>query len=120
MRNPNAPHINFKDLNGLLGKILPSNLDMVIERNGFFLVGEWKHNGEVISTGQFILLKQLARMEERFTVIIIQGHTDAGDMVVDEFWVMDGQGNTTSLGKGVDKFKEFLVYWVRSVEELQR
>lgn len=117
MRNPNAPHINFKDLNGLMGKLLPSNLDMVMERNRYFLVGEWKHAGEQISVGQNILLKQMAKLD-RFTVLVIQGHTDDGTMVVDEFWNMDKTGTLISLGKGVDSFKKFLVYWVKSVEEL--
>lgn len=118
MRNPNAPHINFKDLNGVLGKLLPSNLDMVIERRRYFLVGEWKHAGEPISLGQDILLKQLAKLD-RFTVLIIQGHTDEGTMVVDEFWNLDKTGTLVSLGKGVESFKRFLVYWVKSVERLR-
>ncbi len=117
MRNPNAVHINFRDLNNLMGKIVPSNIDMVVERNGFFLVGEWKRHNEKISMGQNILLKQLAR-QDKFLVLIIQGHTDGGDMEVDEFWRMEGSGDLLSLGKTVDKFKEFLVYWKNKVEKL--
>jgi hypothetical protein len=118
MRNPNAVHIDFKDLNGLMGKIVPSNIDMVMERNGYFLVGEWKREGELISMGQNILLKQLARLEDRFTVLVIQGHTDEGTMVVDKFWHMDTDGVLVPVGEGVDTFKQFLVYWKESVEAL--
>lgn len=118
MRNPNAVHIDFKDLNGLMGKIVPSNIDMVMERNGYFLVGEWKREGEPISTGQLILLKQLAKMKDKFTVIVIQGHTDTGSMVVEEFYHMDADGILVPIGAGVDRFKEFLVYWKDSVEQL--
>jgi hypothetical protein len=118
MRNPNAVHIDFKDLNGLMGKIVPSNIDMVIERKGYFLIGEWKREGEAISTGQNILLKQFAKMKDRFTVLIIQGHTDTGNMVVEEFYHMDTDGYLTPIGAGVEKFKNFLTYWKNSVEAL--
>ena len=119
MRNPKAVHINFKDLMGIreMGRILPSNVDMVMERNGYFFVGEWKRAGEPISRGQEILLMQLAR-QPKFTVMIIQGHTDDGTMVVDEFWQMDGTSALTSKGKGVDRFKELLVFWKTTVERL--
>lgn len=118
MRNPNAVHIDFKDLNGLMGKIVPSNIDMVMERNGYFLVGEWKREGEAISVGQNILLKQLAKLEDRFTVLVIQGHTDTGTMEVDKFWIMGTDGVLVKIGDGTHTFKEFLVYWKESVEKL--
>lgn len=118
MRNPNAVHIDFKDLNGLMGKIVPSNIDMVMERNGFFLIGEWKREGEQISVGQNILLKQLAKKDGWFTVLVIQGHTDGGTMVVDKFWNMGSDGILSPLGEGIEKFKEFLTYWKNSVEQL--
>lgn len=118
MRNPNAVHIDFKDLNGLMGKIVPSNIDMVMERNGYFLIGEWKREGEAISVGQNILLKQLAKIADKFTVLIIQGHTDTGSMVVEEFYLMDAEGYLVPIGAGVDKFKDFLVHWKNGVETL--
>lgn len=118
MRNPNAVHIDFKDLNGLMGKIVPSNIDMVMERKGFFLIGEWKREGEQISAGQSILLKQFAKLDQRFTVLVIQGDTDDGEMKVDKFWRMDEDGVLVLLGTGVESFKHFLVYWKIGVEEL--
>ena len=118
MRNPNAVHIDFKDLNGLMGKIVPSNLDMVVERKGYFLIGEWKREGEAISMGQNILLKQFAKMKDRFTVLVIQGDTDGGEMKVDKFWHLDVDGVLVPIGAGVNKFKDFLVYWKDSVEGL--
>lgn len=118
MRNPNAPHINFKDLNGLMGKIVPSNVDMVIERNGYFLIGEWKRENERISMGQNILLRQLAKLDTKFIVLIIQGHSDDDVLVVDKFWRMTSDGELTELGEGIDKFKEFLVFWKKGVEQL--
>ena len=118
MRNPKAVHIDFKDINGLMGKIVPSNLDMVIERNGYFLIGEWKRENENISIGQGILLKQLARMDNKFLVLIIQGDTDDSVMKVDMFWRMESDGTLSILGEGIDKFKEFLVFWKNGVETL--
>ena len=117
MRNPKALHIDFKDLNGLMGKIVPSNIDMVIERNGYFLIGEWKRAGEPISVGQDILLKRMARVP-KFLVLIIQGHTTDSVMVVDEFWRIDDRGIQVSLGKSVEVFKQFLVHWKNGVEQL--
>ena len=119
MRNPSAVHIDFKDLNNIegMGKIVPSNIDMMVERNGWFLVGEWKREGEAISMGQKILLRQLAT-QPKFLVIIIQGHTDGSVMVVDEWWRMQGNGDLKPLGKTVEKFKEFLLHWKNKVEQL--
>ena len=48
MRNRQAPHIDFADLVGLMDKRLPSNIDMVMERHGKFLIGEWKRPDEKI------------------------------------------------------------------------
>lgn len=118
MRNPNAVHIDFKDLNGLMGKIVPSNIDMVMERNGYFLVGEWKRENEQISIGQNILLKQLAKMTDRFTVLIIQGDTDDGVMKVSKFWLMGADGVQVPIGTSTEIFKEFLVHWKNGVEAL--
>jgi len=45
MRNPNAPHIDFGFLRGVIPineKILPSNIDMAYGISGHFLFGEWK------------------------------------------------------------------------------
>ena len=63
MRNTYASHTDFGFLSGVIldnPKAMPSNLDMVFERKGKFLVGEWKRTNEEISVGQKILLKQLA------------------------------------------------------------
>lgn len=118
MRNPKALHVDFRDLIGVMGKILPSNVDMIVERNGYFLVGEWKRAGEDLSIGQSILLKQLAKIDDKFVVLIIQGHTDEGVMVIDKFWRMGNDGIIRALGDTVEKFKKFLVHWKNGVEKL--
>lgn len=80
MRNPSARHIDFTQLAGLIPsnpKFLPSNLDMVYERNGRFLVAEWKRPGENISGGQERLLRAMAKVPG-FIVLIVTGDTDDG------------------------------------------
>lgn len=106
MRNPNAPHIDFTELNGVYKNYVPSNIDMMYERNGYFLVGEWKRPNESISIGQSILLKQLAR-QPRFLVIIIQGNTD-DKMHIDEFWLLKSDGTKKSLGKSLEALRKFI------------
>jgi len=91
MRNKYATHIDFTKFKSL-GTRTPSNLDMIFERKGQFLVGEWKRDNEKVSLGQQILLKQMARMPN-FTVLIINGHSDNDELVVNKFWHIDGSGN---------------------------
>ena len=72
MRNPFAIHLNFDELLGTIPenpKILPSNIDMIYERCGKFLIGEWKRPNEKISIGQSILLNALAT-QDNFIVLI--------------------------------------------------
>jgi len=91
VRDKYATHIDFTQFTSL-GNRLPSNLDMVLERKGYFLVGEWKRENEKLSEGQKILLRNLARMKN-FTVLIINGHSDQDLMVVNYFVVLDKNGN---------------------------
>jgi hypothetical protein len=56
---------------------VPSNVDGIAERNGNFLVMEWKRPGEKVSEGQKILLKALAKTP-KFMVVVIIGDTDNG------------------------------------------
>jgi hypothetical protein len=109
MRDRAAPHINFEDLQGLLGNILPSNIDMVLERKGHVLIGEWKRPKEKLSKGQEILLKSLAR-KPKFTVIIVTGDTDS-HMSVERYWKIHQDGTPKLTGYGLDSFKDFIVDW---------
>ena len=115
MRNPDARHIDFTDLNGVYKNYVPSNIDMVYERNGYFLVGEWKRPNEKLGGGQHILLKQLAR-QPRFVVIIIQGNTDDG-MHIDEFWLLKSDGTQKSLGKSLESLKKFIRKFFTEIAE---
>ena len=110
MRNRDAPHIDFTESMGLLGKVVPSNLDMVYERKGSFLVAEWKRDGEKISKGQEILLKALSRLPSH-TVLIINGYTEDGNMSVNRFWRVSPNSECTLAGAGLTALKDYITEW---------
>jgi hypothetical protein len=109
MRDKYAPHVDFGELSGLLGKVLPSNLDMVLERKGHFLFGEWKRDGEKISKGQEILLKALSGLPKT-TVLVVSGDTNNG-MRVERFWRILPNGSYADCGKGLIAFKDYITEW---------
>jgi hypothetical protein len=109
MRNRLAPHIDFAELNGLLDKRLPSNIDMVMERHGRFLIGEWKRPDEKIALGQQILLKQFAKLHN-FTVIVIIGDTDNG-MSISKVWQLLPDNSFKIITTTLNGFKQFLKEW---------
>lgn len=117
MRNPDAKHLDFTDLQGVIPdnpKWLPSNIDMLMERKGKFLLCEWKREGEEFGGGQKLLLKALAAHPD-FTVLIVQGNTDNG-MEVQKFWevcfdLLRFRGGSTA------ELKLFIKNWYEEVED---
>ena len=114
MKNSEVKHVDFFELKGLIKtnpNFVPSNLDMVYERNGKFLIGEWKRGNEKLSIGQELLLKALARMPN-IDVLIICGDTDDG-MVVNKFnWLTKG-GESGEGGASVDELKHHISSWYK-------
>ena len=92
-----------------MGKRVPSNVDMIMERRGRFLIGEWKRPNEKVSLGQQILLKALAKVP-KFTVLVIQGDTDDG-MVVNRVWKVLPNEGFEIVARSVDDFKQYLKQW---------
>jgi len=112
MRNPDAKHLDFSDLQAVIPsnpKWLPSNLDMIAERNGYFLVCEWKKPYENFGGGQKILLSRLSTTS-RFTVLIVEGGTDDRGMWVNYFWKLNYQ-KLKPLGCSLEQFKEYINKW---------
>lgn len=112
MRNANATHIDYGALKGIIPNnpnFVPSNIDGIAERNGKFLVMEWKRPNEKVSDGQRILLQRLANVP-KFTVLIIQGNTDES-LVINDFWQVQPYGSCIKLGKSIEEFKEFYIMW---------
>lgn len=117
MRNKNAPHIDFGDLLGAIEenpRFLPSNVDMLYERKGWFLCGEWKRNGEKLSTGQEILLRRLSQTP-KFSVLIITGDTDDG-MKISKIQKITKQGLLKTVGSSVEDLKNLVRSWYAFVE----
>jgi hypothetical protein len=115
MRNPDAKHLNFAELQGLIPdnpKWLPSNIDMLMERKGKFLLCEWKRPNEEFGGGQKLLLKALARQPD-FTVLIVQGNTDNG-MVVEKFWEVEFD-LLRHRGSSTLEFKLFIKRWYEDI-----
>lgn len=115
MRNTYAAHIDFTELTGLLGKVVPSNLDMVYERKGSFLVAEWKRDGEKIPLGQEILLKSLSRLPSH-TVLVINGYTEDRNMVVNNFFRVLPHEPCVQAGKGLIELKDYITEWYLSAD----
>jgi hypothetical protein len=116
MRNPFVSHTDFGFLKGVIQenpKAMPSNLDMIFERNGHFLIGEWKREDEEISTGQKILLKALA-LNEKFTVLIINGHSDHIGTAIENYYEVT-QSKLIVLGNGIDSLKDYINTWYKFV-----
>jgi hypothetical protein len=117
MRNPKASHIDFGFLRGIIGNnpnFMPSNIDMVLERKGSFLFGEWKRDGEDMKTGQKILLRELACIHR---VLVITGHvdTEAHILLIQE--VSPITGNLKTVGKSVADLIKYIQDWYKDAED---
>ena len=107
----NPSHIDYGDFKGLIPKnpnFVPSNIDGIVERNGKFLVMEWKRPNEKVSIGQQILLKALSS-KPGFTCVVINGNTDT-TTEVNKFYKVTPKG-CVYLGQGFDAFKEYYLEW---------
>jgi len=115
MRNANATHVDFGFLRGFIPsnpKFMPSNIDMVLERRGVLLFGEWKREDEEISQGQKILLTALAW---HHTVIIITGYVD-NKPHIGLIQKLTPTGTMTLIGQGEEDLINFLRGWYTEVE----
>jgi hypothetical protein len=114
MRNRYAPHIDFGFLKGVISEnpnFMPSNIDMVLERKGSFLFGEWKKDGEEISVGQKILLKQLAH---KHRVLLVTGDDSPNILLIQE---IVPTGFLKPVGKSVEDLKQYIQEWYKNAEE---
>jgi hypothetical protein len=112
MRNMFATHTDYADFKGLIHTnpgFVPSNVDGIAERNGNFLIMEWKRPGEKVSEGQKILLKALAATP-KFIVVVIIGDTDEHTNI-QEYWQYTVDGKAFKCGSGFGSFKEFYRLW---------
>ena len=112
MRNMFATHTDYAEFKGLISAnpaFVPSNVDGIAERNGHFLIMEWKRPGEKVSEGQKRLLQALAATP-KFMVVVIIGDTDNGTNI-QEFWQYTTDGKPFKCGIGFGSFKEWYKLW---------
>jgi hypothetical protein len=117
MRNTHATHVDFGFLRGIISsnpKFMPSNIDMVLERKGSFLFGEWKREDEEIKTGQKILLKELAWIHR---VILITGYVDTEPHITLIQEVLPTTGNLKVIGKSTADLIKYIQDWYKEAEE---
>jgi hypothetical protein len=117
MRNEGATHIDTTGIEGIIPanpKWGFSNIDLIGERKGRFLVQEWKRPNEQISTGQRILLEQLAK-QPAFTVLVVTGHTAGTAMTVHAVHELIG-GKAQLIATTTEAFRECISVWYGKVE----
>ena len=115
MRNPQATHVDFGFLRGIIRdnpNFMPSNIDMVLERKGSFLFGEWKREDEEIKTGQKILLKELAWIHR---VLLITGYVDTQPHISLIQEVLTN-GNLKVVGKSPADLIKYIQDWYKDAE----
>jgi len=120
MRNPDAKHLDFSELAGLFPdnpKFLPSNLDMVAERNGCFFISEWKRPEENMSGGQRVLLRRLASLPKTI-VLLVEGDTDNGMHIESVLWIPP-TGAMVSLGNTKEDFIQAYKDWYAGANKVE-
>jgi hypothetical protein len=119
MRNRFAPHIDTTEIDGLIESNPRwgfSNLDLIAERRGNFLVQEWKQPGEDISEGQRILLLSLAN-QPRFTVLVVRGDQRDGVTTVQKVSrLTGGLDKAQVVGNTLDDLRAFVRAWYRECD----
>jgi len=116
MRNARATHVDFGFLRGIIRdnpNFMPSNIDMVLERKGSFLFGEWKREDEEIKTGQKMLLKELAWVHR---VLLITGYVDTQAHISLIQQVLPN-GNLKVVGKSVADLIKYIQDWYKDAED---
>jgi hypothetical protein len=119
MKNSGAQHIDFGFMLGWVEsnkKAIPSNIDGVLERNGYFLFMEWKREGEHTSLGQSILLHQLAKLPRVF-VICVHGHSDNTGRMISKVSAIRPNGTEEHVGDGEETLKEVVRKFYKYAED---
>lgn len=119
MKNDKATHVDFGFLRGFIPdnpKAMPSNIDMVFERCGYFLFGEWKRDGESMSQGQGIMLANLAKLP-KVKVLVITGHTDNYEVEVSNVSIITKSGLIKQVGNSTQHLKDLLNIWYKKASE---
>jgi len=120
LRNTMVQLVDYRDLEGIIDtnkNFACSDLDMIYERNGKFLIGEWKKDGESISKGQEILLKALANTPN-FIVLAITGYSENTKLVVKKIRLMKKNGEFEMKYEYEDLFGDKIEDGVKALTEI--
>ena len=112
MRSQAARHIDFGEFFGLIPESpwsCPSDIDMAWERNGYFLIGEWKRPNEKLSMGQKIMLMEKAKLNTHIILLIV-GDTD-DEMFVEQFGRIMPNGKYEKRGFSTKELKDYMKRW---------
>jgi len=132
LRNTMVQLVDYRDLQGIITDnelFACSDIDMIYERNGKFLIGE-KKKGEKVSQGQEILLKALAKTPN-FIVLLITGYSENTKLVVQKIRLMTKEGKLDTryeyddldgneLDDGVNVLKEMIKTWYAWADNVQK
>ena len=120
LRNTMVQLVDYRDLEGIIDtnkSFACSDLDMIYERNGKFLIGEWKKDGESISKGQEILLKALANTPN-FIVLVITGYSENTKLIVKKIRLMKKNGEFEMKYEYEDLFGDKIEDGVKALTEI--
>lgn len=112
MRNPKAEHIDFGFMENIIpenSKWLGSNVDMICERHGKFLIAEWKRADEKLPDGQKYLLQALSQ-QNNFIVLIVNGYSTADDVQVDTVYKVNNN-TLKKVATGLSGLKGLIRTW---------
>jgi hypothetical protein len=133
LRNTTVQLVDYRDLEEIIDtnkSFACSDLDMIYERKGKFLIGEWKKKGEEISGGQLILLKALANTPN-FFVLLITGYSENTNLVVQKIQFLNKKGEFETkyeyedlfgdkLEDGVIMLREMINTWYKWADNVQK
>jgi hypothetical protein len=101
----------------LPGKVNPTDIDSVLERNGHFLIQEYKDPGATLHKGQRIMLKHLVRLG--MDVLVVWGSDADAEAPVQVFRV-DRNGELSEVPElsTAEELALFVRRWLRWATEV--
>ena len=102
-------------------KIKITDIDGVVERNGWFLFIELKERTKEIKTGQHVLFKKLTQTSDRITVLLLYAQGAAKDMDIREYAMYQKGGMIRNwTPTNTEKIKGMITRWFQRVNESQQ
>lgn len=122
LRNTMVQLVDYRDLDGIISSnkdFACSDIDMIYERKGHFLVVEWKKLNEEFGGGQKIMLKALAKTPN-FTVLVAYGYSENTKLTVYDFKQVTEMQTLKHLGQGKQAFIEYIQNWYKRVDNVSQ